>query len=80
MCEDTGPGLVQPAIPNIASFELKRHIRAQLKGIPFYGKDHEDAYKHIDEVNDIADYFDIPNIPCETVLLRKLLVTLKGAT
>ena len=48
--------------------------------IPFYGKDHEEAYKHIDEVNDVADYFKISNIPRKTVLLRMLPVTLKGAT
>ena len=80
MREDTGIGLVQPIIPNTTSFELKGHIHAQLKDIPFYGKDHEDAYKHIYEVNDITEYFNIPNIPREIVLLRMLPVTLKGAT
>ncbi|XP_052621649.1 uncharacterized protein LOC128127245 [Lactuca sativa] len=77
--DDTGPGLVQPVIPATATFELKGHILAQLKEIPFYGKDHEDAYKHLDEVNDVADYFNVPNVPCETVLLCMLPVTFKGA-
>lgn len=63
MREDTGPGLVQPAIPATATFELKGHILAQLQEIPFYGKDNEDAYKHLDEVNDVADYFNVPNVP-----------------
>ena len=60
---DTGPGLVQPEILATTNFELKGHILVQLKDIPFYEKDHEDAYKHIDEVNDIANYFKIPNVP-----------------
>ena len=79
MRDDHGPGLVQPAIPATATFELKGHILAALKEIPFYGKDHEDAYKHLDEVNDVADYFNIPNVTRETQLLRMLPVTFKGA-
>lgn len=77
MHDDTRPGLVQATMPNTPTFVLKGHILAQMKDIPFYGKDHEHAYKHIDEVNGIADYF---NIPCETVLLRIFPIILKGAT
>lgn len=76
--DDTGPGPVQPVIPATATFELKGHILAQLKEIPFYGKDHANAYKHLDEVNDVSDYFNVPNVPRETVLLRMLPVTFKG--
>ncbi|XP_023748920.2 uncharacterized protein LOC111897203 [Lactuca sativa] len=43
------------------------------------GLDHEDAYKHLDEINDIVDYFNVPNVPREIVLLRMLSVTFKGA-
>ena len=60
---------MQPAIPATTTFELKRHILIVLKDIPFSGKDHEDAYNHLDEVNDIAGYFNIPNVPRESVLL-----------
>ena len=77
--DDAGPGLVQPAIPATTTFELKGHILFALKDIPFFGKDYEDAYKHLDEVNDIAGYFNIPNIPRESGLLRMLPVTFKGA-
>ncbi|XP_023762711.1 uncharacterized protein LOC111911152 [Lactuca sativa] len=77
--DDVGPRLVHPTIPTNATFELKGHIFTALKDIPFYGKDHEDASKHLDEVNDIADYFNTPNIPRETTWLRMLLVTFKGA-
>lgn len=77
MCE-SGSGLVLPTIPNTINFELNGHILYPLKYILSYGKDHEDAYTHIDEVNDIADYFNILNVPRETVLLRMLPVTIKG--
>ena len=77
--DGTGPGLVQPAIPATANFKLNGHILAQLKDVPFYGKEHEDAYKHIEEVTDIADYFHMQNVSRDTVLLRMLLVTFKGA-
>lgn len=70
---------MQPAIPATAIFELKGHILSLLKEIPFTRKDHEDAYKHLNEVNHIADNFNIPNVPHETVLLRMLPVTFKGA-
>lgn len=75
----TRSGLVQPMIPTTTNFELKGHILAELKDIPCYGKDHEDAYKHIDDVNGIADYFNIPTMPCDTVLLRMLPVKFKEA-
>ena len=74
MREDTRPGLVKSTNPATKNFELKGHILARLKDIPVYGI----AYKHIDEVNDIADYFNIPNVPCETVLFRMLPITFKG--
>lgn len=76
---ESEPGLVQPTIPYTANFKLKVRILSTLKCIPFHGKDHEDTYKHIDEGNDIANSFNIQNIPQETVLLRMLSVTFKGA-
>lgn len=76
---DNSLGLVQPEIPNTANFELKEHILAMLKDIPFYRKDHRDAYKRIDELNEIANYFNVPNVPSETMLLCMLPVTFKGA-
>ena len=36
-----------------------------LKDIPFYRTNHEDAYKHTDEVLDITNYFYVPNVPNE---------------
>lgn len=62
MCQSR-PGLVYPIIPNTINFELKRCIFSMLKDIPFYAKDHEDTYKHIDEVNDIAAYYNFLDVP-----------------
>lgn len=80
MHNDNGSSLVPPEIPATTNFELKGHILAMIKDIPFYRKDHEDGYKHIYEVNDIDNYFNILNIRRATVLLRMLPVTFRGAT
>lgn len=63
--ENNGPGLAPPEIPPMRSFELIGHILSMLKNIPFIGKAYEDAFKHIDEVKDIANYFQVLNVPRE---------------
>lgn len=73
--EDNGPGLVPPEIPAERSFELNGNILSMLKDIPFARKEYEDAFKHIDRVKDIANYFNVLDVPRESVLLRMLLVT-----
>ncbi|XP_023746957.1 uncharacterized protein LOC111895073 [Lactuca sativa] len=78
MREDTGPGLVQPTLPTNANLKLKGHILAQLKELPFYGKDYEDAYKHLEEVNDIADYFNVPNVARKTVFASYVTRYIQG--
>lgn len=50
-----------------------------LKDISFFGKDHKHAYRHIDEVLEIVNYFNIPNVTRDAVFLRMLPVTFKGA-
>lgn len=75
---DNGPGLVPPAIPAAINFELKGHILAILKYIPFSGKGYEDAFKHIDEVLEIANYFNVSDVSRDAVLLRMLPLTLVG--
>ena len=42
--DDAGRGLIRPAILATAPFELKGHILAALRDVPFFGKYHEDAY------------------------------------
>lgn len=70
--DDSGPSLVHPEIPVATNFELKEHIFARLKDIPFFGKDHEDAYRHIDEVMEIANYFNITNVTKDAYVLTTL--------
>lgn len=72
---DNGPGLVPPTIPAATNFELEGQILAMLTYIPFHRKDYEDAFKHIGEGLDIANYFNVPNVSRDVMLLRMLLVT-----
>lgn len=51
-----------------------------LKEIPFFGKNHKDMYKHIDEVLDIANYFNTPIVTKDTMMIRMLPITLKDTT
>lgn len=76
--KDNIPGLLQPEIPATAKFKLKGHILAMFKCIMFFVKDHDDAFKHIDEVIDISNYFNVPNVISDAVLLRMLPVTPTG--
>ena len=66
--------LVPPEILEATNFRLKGHILSMIKDIPFYRKDHRDDYKHIDKVLDIVNYFNVPYVPCESALVRMLLV------
>lgn len=59
---NNGPDLARPEIPATTNFKFKGHILNMLKGIPFFKKDHEDAYKHIGEVVKITDYLNIMNV------------------
>lgn len=52
---DNGPGLTQPKVLNTTNFELKGNMLAMFKDVSFYGKDHEDAYKNLDELKNIAN-------------------------
>lgn len=76
MCNDNSTGFAPPTIPVVTSFELKGHILLMLKDIPFFGKDHEDAFRHIDKLLDITNYFKVPNVTRDAVLLRMLPVAL----
>ena len=55
MHNENEPALVPPVIPTTTSFELKGHILSMLKDIPFSRKDYEDAFKHINDVLEIAN-------------------------
>lgn len=75
---DLGSGLVPSGIPAKSKFELKGHILGMLKDIPFSEKDYEDAFNHIEEIKDIANYFNVPGVSREAVSLRMLPVTFTG--
>ena len=77
---DNGLRLVPPEIPIERVFELKGNILSMLKDIPFFRKEYEDALNNIDEVLDISNYFNVPNVSRDTVLLRLLPVKFIGDT
>lgn len=78
MHNDNNLRLVPPSIPAATRFELKGHILSMLKDIPFSRKDHEDEFRHINEVLDIVNYFNVQNVSRDTLLLRILQVTFMG--
>lgn len=63
----------------MVNFEHKGHILSMLKDIPFFGKNHEDAYKHIKKVLAIENYFNGLKVSKDVVLLRMIPITLKDA-
>lgn len=77
---DNGLGIIIYEIPDELNFEIKGHILNMLTDIPLFRKNHEDAYKLIDEVLDTPNFFNVPNVQKYVVMLWMLLVTLKDAT
>lgn len=65
----TNQGCDIPKISTAMNFELKGHILNMLKDITFSGKDHKDVYKHINKVHEVADYFNIPNVTKDALML-----------
>ena len=59
--------------------ELKGHILSMLRHIPFNGKADEDADDHVEEVLEIADYFKVPGVAEDAIMLRIFPITMKGA-
>lgn len=79
MRDDNRSRLMRPKIPLATKFDVKGHMLNMLNDIPFFGKDHEDAHKHIDEAIEISNYFNILNVTKVVVMLRIPPVTLKEA-
>lgn len=48
-----------------------------IKEIPFFGKEHEDVNNHIDEVLEIAGYFNVPGVSKDAIMLCVLPITFK---
>lgn len=70
-------GLVPPEILAAANFEIKGLILTFFKDISFFGKGHKDAYKNIDEVVEIANYFNMPKVTRNVLLLTMLPISFK---
>ncbi|KAI3740267.1 hypothetical protein L2E82_30693 [Cichorium intybus] len=68
--EETGQGLVHPTIPDGTHFEIKGQFLHLLRETLFTGKDAEDANQHVESVLEIADYFHIPGVTKDAVMLR----------
>lgn len=80
MQNDNGPNLLPPEISTTSNFEIKWAHPLHACRHPIFGKDHEDAYKHIDEVLDIENYVSSPNVTKDAVMLRLLPVNIKDST
>lgn len=59
---DNRTGLAPPETLAETNFEIKGHFLGMLKDISISGKDQEDAFRHIDELKDIANYFNASNV------------------
>ncbi|KAI3752924.1 hypothetical protein L2E82_24966 [Cichorium intybus] len=77
--EETGQGLVRPTIPDGTHFEIKGQFLHLLRETLFTGKDAEDANQHVESILEIADYFHIPGVTKDAVMLRVFPITLQGA-
>lgn len=76
--DDNRSGPVPPEILTATIFEIKGPNLSMLMNIPFSRQNYEDAFKHIDEVLDISNYFHVPKFSRDVVLLTMLLVTFIG--
>ncbi|GJU75043.1 retrotransposon protein [Tanacetum coccineum] len=55
-----------------------RRLR-ELRDNTFSGSEHEDANEHIEKVLEIVDFFYIPKVTQDQIMLRAFLVSLTGA-
>ncbi|GKD44482.1 hypothetical protein Tco_1269127 [Tanacetum coccineum] len=62
-------GVARPKIEEKDSFELKGHFLKELSENTFSGSDNEDANEHIEKVLKIIDFFHVPNITEDQLML-----------
>ncbi|GJX47644.1 DNA-directed DNA polymerase [Tanacetum coccineum] len=77
---DYGSGIARPKIDDKDHFELKVQFHKELRDNTFSGSDHEDANKHIEKVLEIVDFFHVPNITQDQIMLRVFPMSLTRAT
>ncbi|GKE67122.1 hypothetical protein Tco_1521283, partial [Tanacetum coccineum] len=74
-----GSGVARPKIDANAQFKLKWQFLKELRDNTFSGSEHEDANKHIEKVLEIVDFFHIPNVTQDQIMLCAFPVSLTGA-
>ncbi|GKB41635.1 reverse transcriptase domain-containing protein [Tanacetum coccineum] len=74
-----GSGVARPKIEDKDNFELKGQFLKELRTNTFSNSDHEDANEHIEKVLKIMDFFHIPNIIIDQVMLRAFHMSLTRA-
>ncbi|GKB54453.1 hypothetical protein Tco_0905206 [Tanacetum coccineum] len=67
---DYGSGVTRPKINTDTHFELKGQFLKELRDNTFSGSKHEDANEHIKKILEIIDFFHIPNITQDQIMLR----------
>nr|GEU39581.1 RNA-directed DNA polymerase, eukaryota, reverse transcriptase zinc-binding domain protein [Tanacetum cinerariifolium] len=77
--EDSRSGVTRPAINQDTQFELKGQFLKELHDNTFSGLEQEDANEHIEKVLEIVDFFHIPKITQDQIMLRASHVSLTGA-
>ncbi|GKD42601.1 hypothetical protein Tco_1267246 [Tanacetum coccineum] len=75
---DYGSGVARPKIKDKDNFKLKGQFLRELRTNTFNGSDNEDANEHIEKVLEIVDFFHIPNITIDQVMLRAFPMSLTG--
>ncbi|TLX70068.1 hypothetical protein E9993_22610, partial [Labilibacter sediminis] len=71
-------GVIRPPITPTVNFEIRSHILRELKETTFSGKDDEDPELHIEEVLEIVDSINIPNVGKDALMMRCFPKTLIG--
>ncbi|GKA32107.1 putative reverse transcriptase domain-containing protein [Tanacetum coccineum] len=74
---DRNHGAIHEQDPNI--LELKGQFLKELRENTFSGLDNEDANEHIEKVLEIIDFFHVPNITEDQLMLRVFPISLTGA-
>ena len=59
-------------------FELKGHFITELRNNTFSGAENDDANEHIEKVLEIVDWFHMPHIGKDHIMLRVFPISLTG--
>ncbi|GKD40367.1 hypothetical protein Tco_1260574 [Tanacetum coccineum] len=73
-------GVVKPEIGGNVIFEIKSQFMRDLRDDTFSIIKNDDAHEHVEQVLDIVNLFNIPEVSHDAVMLRVFPITLTGAT